>query len=606
MKRKPKATVRQLVTIVSALCATQLVQAQFFTPGIPVTPTVLTNNRPIIVDAGSDGTGTGVSRTFGGAGIYIGKGSQNTLSQNGYNIAIGAALTLNLQPQPLVLNGIPLASLQATSSNGNPGIANYNIAIGNQALRSTVTGSGHTAIGQEGVLQLLTTGNENTSIGKSSLSTVITGSRNCALGVGTMSNLAFGDNNVGIGAGAQVQFPGTSGSLASNQLSIQNTIWGRDMGGANSSIGIAAQPVSHNGGPNFAKLYVGGNTGTSPSLQLTGVPTLANPGVYFLYVDPTTGVVKQGTPTGTGTGIGSNCTTAGFVPRVTNSTGTGSLGCSQITDDGTNTVQIGTGNVGIVKFTTPGGAFSVYGAGATSSLPSQTIIASGTPYKLFVQGWTASTGYVALSDKRLKKEIKKIESPLSRISKLGGYTYKWNDENFAGKKLDENRQAGFLAQEVEAILPEAVVKNDDGTYGINYNAIMPLLTEGIKEQQVQIDKLTVENANFKLEITELKNKLNQLIPGDVKIKINSLEVSPNPLTGTSVVSYKLDNANAASFLVISDLQGRLLKKISLAKNQLQGQVQVNSKDLPNGIYVFAIVSGNTEVQSKKVLVAAAE
>ena len=131
---------------------------------------------------------------------------------------------------------------------------------------------------------------------------------------------------------------------------------------------------------------------------------------------------------------------------------------------------------------------------------------------------------------------------------------------------------------------------------------MPLLTEGIKEQQSEIEKLKLENENFKLQLTELQNKFNQLTPGDVKIKVNSLEVVPNPITGTSVVSYKLDNANAASILVISDLQGKLLKQIPLAKNQQQGQVQVSKKDLPNGMYVFTIVSGNAEVQSKKVLV----
>ena len=49
---------------------------------------------------------------------------------------------------------------------------------------------------------------------------------------------------------------------------------------------------------------------------------------------------------------------------------------------------------------------------------------------------------------------------------------------------------GLLAQEVEKVLPEAVhVINDDGYKGVDYAKLVPLLIEGIKEQQHQINDL---------------------------------------------------------------------------------------------------------------------
>ena len=48
----------------------------------------------------------------------------------------------------------------------------------------------------------------------------------------------------------------------------------------------------------------------------------------------------------------------------------------------------------------------------------------------------------------------------------------------------------MIAQDVLAVLPEAVVESDDGYYGVAYGNMVGLLIEAIKEQQQQIEKLT--------------------------------------------------------------------------------------------------------------------
>lgn len=54
-----------------------------------------------------------------------------------------------------------------------------------------------------------------------------------------------------------------------------------------------------------------------------------------------------------------------------------------------------------------------------------------------------------------------------------------------------------VAQEIQEVLPQAVRKRDDGTLIIKYEKIVPLLIEGIKKQQKQIDELTAEVNNIK-------------------------------------------------------------------------------------------------------------
>jgi hypothetical protein len=127
----------------------------------------------------------------------------------------------------------------------------------------------------------------------------------------------------------------------------------------------------------------------------------------------------------------------------------------------------------------------------------------------------ASNDIVAFSsDKRLKTNIKLLESPITKLNKLTGFTYNWNEKANELAKYDmEQSYVGVFAQDVQSILPEAVKLapfdndgNDNSISGENYltvqyEKIVPLLIEGIKEQQIQINQL-------KEELNKLKNGNN--------------------------------------------------------------------------------------------------
>ncbi len=110
---------------------------------------------------------------------------------------------------------------------------------------------------------------------------------------------------------------------------------------------------------------------------------------------------------------------------------------------------------------------------------------------------------VRSSDAALKKEIKQIEDPIDVVQKIKGISFKWN-ENYDAKKrfIPNQKQYGFIAQEVEKILPDIVQKNENGYKSIDYNALIPFLLESIKEQQYQIDQQEIK-------IQELQRILNE-------------------------------------------------------------------------------------------------
>lgn len=96
------------------------------------------------------------------------------------------------------------------------------------------------------------------------------------------------------------------------------------------------------------------------------------------------------------------------------------------------------------------------------------------------------------SDINIKTDINIISSPLEKINKINGYTYKRKDTG--------NYETGLIAQEVLKILPEVIKYNND-IYNISYGNMCGLLVEAIKELNKKIEKL-----ESKLE-SKLEDKL---------------------------------------------------------------------------------------------------
>lgn len=120
--------------------------------------------------------------------------------------------------------------------------------------------------------------------------------------------------------------------------------------------------------------------------------------------------------------------------------------------------------------------------------------------KISTSGDVSAKGDViayAGSDIRMKDNIIDISNPLNKIKQIRGVEFDWNEK---GPSWTRDRQfgnpsgslhdVGVIAQEIQKVLPEAVVKRENSKMlAVDYKKIVPLLIEGIKEQQTMIDDL---------------------------------------------------------------------------------------------------------------------
>ncbi len=96
-------------------------------------------------------------------------------------------------------------------------------------------------------------------------------------------------------------------------------------------------------------------------------------------------------------------------------------------------------------------------------------------------GTLSATIFTSLSDLTQKKNIQKISNSTTLIKQISGVRFNWKD--------NDELSAGVIAQEVEEIMPEIVHTDSEGIKSVNYNGIIGLLVEAIKEQQVRIEEL---------------------------------------------------------------------------------------------------------------------
>lgn len=109
-----------------------------------------------------------------------------------------------------------------------------------------------------------------------------------------------------------------------------------------------------------------------------------------------------------------------------------------------------------------------------------------------------------LYDNEIKKNITSINNSLQKLTQLQPRTFEYKTDQYKHLKLESGKQYGFLAEDFQQIFPE-LVREKSTSYMFGKNSyrnatvktidelsLIPLLVASIKEQQLQIDKLTAE------------------------------------------------------------------------------------------------------------------
>lgn len=288
---------------------------------------------------------------------------------------------------------------------------------------------------------------------------------------------------------------------------------------------------------------------------------------------------------------------------------------SRATGSGTGT------RYGVVgqAFTSSGAKYGVYGSSSSS----------GGGYAVYASGDMAYTGSIIdVSDQRLKKDIKDFDG-LATILKLRPRTYEFRRDEFAHMNLKVGKQFGFIAQELQEVLPEAVSEEmhphisstDTGLVseitpylGIQPMQLLPILTRAIQEeheiveeQNTRIRHLEQENQALRNRLTDLEEQMRTLQGsgagenGPVLLSSARLDQNfPNPYDEQTAIHFFIPETVTKAELQIINAEGRLIRSIAIDARGESQQV-LEARALQAGSYFYALVLDGAPVATRQML-----
>jgi ribosome-binding factor A len=225
-----------------------------------------------------------------------------------------------------------------------------------------------------------------------------------------------------------------------------------------------------------------------PLVTTSGTQTLTNKTIDgSQLVNASVANAKLANSTISGIALGSNLATLTIGTGLSGTSYNGS-GAVTIANTGVTSAVAGTGVS--VSGATGAVTISIGQAVATSSNVQFNSLGIGMAASAVAGEIKASADIIAYasSDERLKENIKPIENALDKISKISGNTFDWKS-GYEEIHSHEGNDVGLIAQEIEAVLPQLVTTREHGFKAVQYDKLVALLVEGIKEQQKQIDEL---------------------------------------------------------------------------------------------------------------------
>jgi hypothetical protein len=191
-----------------------------------------------------------------------------------------------------------------------------------------------------------------------------------------------------------------------------------------------------------------------------------------------------------------------------------------------------------------------------------------------------------------KQLFKKGGDAIQKMDERGNLVQTVSEDIITGIDPDQ-RHYGLSAQELQNIYPDLVRKDADGTLGINYVELVPILIRSIQELKEELDAVRGGSEYKTRSTAEETAEFNTVATGNVLY-----QNTPNPFKEQTTIRFRLadDATNAA--ICIFDMSGKMLKKLPVSSGMTS--VNVNGYELGEGLYLYSLVVNGREIDTKRM------
>lgn len=289
-------------------------------------------------------------------------------------------------------------------------------------------------------------------------------------------------------------------------------------------------------------------------------------------------------------------------------------------------------NYGVYGAANGPGALNIGVYGTTSGGAPNASFAGYFDGDVFVNGPTSGLGYVFASDQMFKTDIDSISNATSIINQLNPRQFYYDTTNAYNINFSSQKQYGFIAQEVETVLPELVsnitkpaerdslgnVIIPSVTYkNLNYIELIAVMMKGMQEQQQTINNLTTQvndlmaavnnccSQGNNINTPNINNNQNQFNVTNIDVKLTDNDCvlnvnSPNPFRDNTTINYLIpETANFAQIIFYNSL-GQAIKIVDIDEKGA-GRLNVYGEDLRSGMYSYSLIIDGNVCETHKMI-----
>jgi hypothetical protein len=244
------------------------------------------------------------------------------------------------------------------------------------------------------------------------------------------------------------------------------------------------------------------------------------------------------------------------------------------------------------------------------------------------------------SDSIFKTSVDTIANPVAIINQLKPKTYFYDTSNIYNLHFPEKRQYGFIAQQVEQILPELVSNSykpaDYDTSGneiapavsyrsLNYNALLGIIVAAMQKQQENLDEKDslitslhkrlkrlekcIKDANLCGPVSGTSYKQDE--SEETQVSTQDIELSnlqniildqnvPNPFAEKTIIRYLLPDDIKTAEIIFHDAQGKQIKQAQI-NTRGRGEINVYAQDLSSGVYTYTLIADGNVIDTKRMV-----
>ena len=238
-----------------------------------------------------------------------------------------------------------------------------------------------------------------------------------------------------------------------------------------------------------------------------------------------------------------------------------------------------------------------------------------------VEGWISTTvGVYNTSDMRLKRNVERIAdkewksgSTLDKLSSLDVLEYNVRTplqdaiaempDSMKPTGKDPNpdiRHFGVSAQELQKLYPDLVREGEDGYLSVNYVEMVPLLLRSMQELKARVQELEGKDDIDGGPAARRESRLSNSADSRVSpVSATLYQNTPNPFSAQTDIRFSLPDDAPQAYIYIFDMTGKMQKQIPVDPSQQS--VTINGYELSAGIYLYSLVVGGQEIDTKKMI-----